>query len=199
MKKIALTGGIASGKSTAAKILKKLGAGIIDADGVTRRLQEPHAPIWEAYVARYGQEILLAGSEELDRPKIADIIYGDKQERLAVNAMAHPLIRQAMFDEANELPADCPAAVFDVPLLFESGMYSDFSIVWLVYVPPEVQLTRLMHRDGMTREKALRIIAAQMPAEEKLPGADFVIHNGASKFLMMRQIIAAWHTFVGDA
>ena len=199
MKKIALTGGIASGKSTAAGILQKFGARIIDADRITHRLQAPHEPIWNAYVARYGQGILLADSEELNRPKIADIIYRDKQERLAVNAIAHPLVKRAMFAEAAALPADCPAAVFDIPLLFESGMAKDFAIVWLIYVPPEVQLARLMHRDGMTRETADRIIAAQMPAEEKLPGTDLVINNGVGRYMTRRQLIAAWHAFVIDA
>ena len=189
METIALTGGIASGKSMVARRLQKLGAAVVDADLTTHRLQEVHAPLWEAYVAHFGEKILLPESGELNRPMIADIIYGNDEERRAVNAMAHTTIKKAMYDEAAALKEqDCRVIFFDVPLLFEAGWDKDFARIWLVYVPFERQIKRLMLRDNMTEERARRIIDAQMPAEEKIAKASVVIDNSGNRRRTYRQV-----------
>ena len=192
---IALTGGIASGKSTVSRRLKKLGATVVDADATTARLQEPGAPVWRAYVAHFGERILLENGA-LNRPMIANIIYGDERERMAVNAMAHPLVKGAMYEEA-AAASDCPAIIFDVPLLFEIGWEKEFAAIWLVYVPPEKQLVRLMRRNNIAdEEEARRIITAQMPLDEKRARADIVIDNGGNLRRTYAQVDAAWATLI---
>ena len=168
----AITGGIGSGKTAAARYLKKLGAYIIDADATAHELSAPHGAIWEKYVEHFGQEILLPDGT-MDRKKIADIIYADEKERQWVNNVTHPLIKQAMENELAKIKenatTDTPQAVFfDIPLLFETGWDKYFSSVWVVYVTPEIQLERLTTRRGMAKEEAQRIIKTQMPAEEKI-------------------------------
>lgn len=192
MKILGLTGGIASGKSTAAKYLAKLGAKIVDADKISHELAKSHAPIWEIYVRHFGKKILLA-NDELDRAAIGKIIYADRNERAWTNAATHPLIKQAMSDETDRLKGEnVPAVFWDVPLLFEAKLTTCVEKIWLVYVPRDIQLKRLMLRDGCTKEDALKRIAAQMPLDEKRRLADVIIDNGGGRDEMLRQIDAAW-------
>ena len=181
MRIIGLTGGIACGKSTVSTELRKRGATIIDADALAHELSQPHQPLFHAYVQRFGREIVTEGGT-LDRAAVARRVFADPAVRAEVEAIAHPIIRR----EAEErlrvaAQAQKRAAVLDVPLLFEAGWDTLADEIWVVALPREEQLARLLTRDkGMTEREARARIAAQMPLAEKCARADVVIDNSGT-------------------
>ena len=181
MKIIGLTGGIACGKSTVSAELRALGAAIIDADALAHELSQPHQPIYNAYVERFGREIVTAYGT-LDRAAIARRVFADPAVRAEVEAIAHPIIRSAA--EARLRAArdeNKRAAVLDVPLLFEAGWDALADETWVVALPREEQLARLLARDtSMDAGEARARIAAQMPLAEKCARADVVIDNSGT-------------------
>lgn len=126
----------------------------------------------------------------LDRRALAARIFADEQERRALNAMVHPLVRRAMQEAVAAL--DAPAAVLDVPLLFEAGMDDLCDEIWVVHVPTDVQLARVMERDGLAREAALARIRSQMPTEEKLRRADCAIDTSGPLEQTQARLRALW-------
>ena len=181
MKIIGLTGGIACGKSTVSTELRALGAAIVDADALAHELSQPHQPIYNAYVERFGREIVTADGT-LDRAAIARRVFADPAVRAEVEAIAHPIIRSAA--EARLRAArdeNKRAAVLDVPLLFEAGWDALADETWVVALPREEQLARLLARDtSMDAGEARARIAAQMPLAEKCARADVVIDNSGT-------------------
>lgn len=161
---IGLTGGIASGKSTAAKALREMGATVIDADATSHALTAPGGSAAEAIQERFGT---------LDRRALGRIVFSDDRARRDLNAIVHPLVRREMQREI--YAATTPVVVLDVPLLYESGMESMADEVWVVYAPRQVQAARIMARDDLPREAAEARIDSQMPTEEKLARADVAI------------------------
>ena len=182
MKIIGLTGGIACGKSTVSRALCALGAAIIDADALAHELSQPGQPIFNAYVERFGREIVTAGGT-LDRAAIAVRVFADPAVRAEVDAIAHPLIRIAAEERLRAArAAGKKAAVLDVPLLFEAGWDVLADEVWVVALPAEEQLARLLARDkSMSEGEARARISAQMPLAEKCARADVVIDNSGTK------------------
>ena len=182
MKIIGLTGGIACGKSTVSKALRALGACIIDADALAHELSQPNQALFNAYVQRFGMEIVTAGGT-LDRAAIARLIFTDPTMRAEVEQISHPLIRRAVEERLRMAEKEQKrAAVLDVPLLFEAGWDALADEVWVVALPPEEQLTRLLARDKtMSEGEARARIAAQMPLAEKCARADVVIDNSGTK------------------
>ena len=181
MKIIGLTGGIACGKSTVSAELRALGAAIIDADALAHELSQPHQPIYNAYVERFGREIVTADGT-LDRAAIARRVFSDPAVRAEVEAIAHPIIRRAA-EERLRVARDenKRAAVLDVPLLFEAGWDALADETWVVALPREEQLARLLARDtSMDADEARARIAAQMPLAEKCARADVVIDNSGT-------------------
>ena len=181
MRIIGLTGGIACGKSTVSRALCALGAAIIDADVFAHELSQPGQPIFNAYVERFGREIVTAGGT-LDRAAIAARVFADPAVRAEVDAIAHPLIRTAAEERLRAARAQNKmAAVLDVPLLFEAGWDTLADEIWVVALPREEQLARLLARDkDMTEREARARIAAQMPLAEKCARADVVIDNSGT-------------------
>ena len=181
MRIIGLTGGIACGKSTVSRALRALGAAIIDADALAHELSQPNAPIFNAYVERFGREIVTADGT-LDRAAIAALVFADPAVRAEVDAIAHPLIRRAAEERLRAARAqDKTAAVLDVPLLFEAGWDALADEVWVVALPAEEQLVRLLARDkSMSEGEARARISAQMPLAEKCARADIVIDNSGT-------------------
>ena len=181
MRIIGLTGGIACGKSTVSRALCALGAAIIDADALAHELSQPGQPIFNAYVERFGREIVTAGST-LDRAAIAARVFADPAVRAEVDAIAHPLIRTAAEERLRAArAAGKKAAVLDVPLLFEAGWDVLADEVWVVALPAEEQLARLLARDkSMSEGEARARISAQMPLSEKCARADIVIDNSGT-------------------
>ena len=181
MKIIGLTGGIACGKSTVSRALRALGAAIIDADALAHELSQPEQPIFNAYVERFGREIVTAGGT-LDRAAIAARVFADPAVRAEVDAIAHPLIRTAAEERLRVTRAEGKkAAVLDVPLLFEAGWDVLADEVWVVALPAEEQLARLLARDkSMSEGEARARISAQMPLAENCARADIVIDNSGT-------------------
>ena len=182
MKIIGLTGGIACGKSTVSKALRVLGACIIDADALAHELSQPNQALFNAYVQRFGMAIVTPGGT-LDRAAIARLIFTDPTMRAEVEQISHPLIRRAVEERLRMAEKEQKrAAVLDVPLLFEAGWDALADEVWVVALPPEEQLTRLLARDKtMSEGEARARIAAQMPLAEKCARADVVIDNSGTK------------------
>ena len=181
MKIIGLTGGIACGKSTVSAELRALGAAIIDADALAHELSQPHQPIYNAYVERFGREIVTADGT-LDRAAIARRVFADPAVRAEVEAIAHPIIRSAAEARLRAARDDNKrAAVLDVPLLFEAGWDALADETWVVALPCEEQLARLLARDtSMDAGEARARIAAQMSLAEKCARADVVIDNSGT-------------------
>jgi dephospho-CoA kinase len=196
MKIIGLTGGIASGKSTVAKMMESFGASVIDADLLAREVVLPGEPAYRALVAEFGQEILFPDGT-INRQTLGSIVFGDQSARTRLEAITHPAIGRRAEERLETLRRHGTAvAVYMAALLFEAGITSRVDEVWVVYVDRDTQLRRLMERDGMSREDALRRIGAQMPMEEKARRGKVVIDNGGTLHQTEEQVRRAWQTHV---
>jgi len=190
---VAVTGGIASGKSAVSKMLEKLGAPVIDYDVVARDIVEPGKPAWKDIVACFGEDVLKE-NRRIDRKKLSDIVFRDTEKRKKLEGFTHPRIIEEAERQADEIARKNPKAIIQVavPLLIEINIQHKFHKVLLVYVPRETQIERLMKRDAITRAAAESILRAQMPIEEKLKYADFVIHNEGTLDETARQVEQVW-------
>lgn len=177
MKVIGLTGGIASGKSAVADVLVSCGAVVINADQLAREVVEPGEPAYRAIVEVFGDGVVRQDGS-LDRKALGRIVFADSEARKVLEKITHPAIaeRAARLME-RERQRGTPVVFYEVPLLIEAGLVATVDEVWLVSVSCEVQLERLMKRDGISREEALRKISAQMPLHEKAAYADVIIDN----------------------
>jgi dephospho-CoA kinase len=190
---IGLTGGIATGKSTVARLVEERGAILIDLDRIAREVVEPGQPSLALIAERFGQAILQVDGS-LDRKKLGAIVFADPAERRALEAITHPAIRKVMKERMAYYESNAPdkLVVVDVPLLFESGLESYFEQIMVVYVPQEEQLNRLRERDKLTDEEARRRLSAQGDIEEKKRRADILIDNSGSLAHTERQIERYW-------
>lgn len=190
MRILGLTGGIASGKSTAAAILQQHGGALIDADAVARQVVEPGTPALAAIVSAFGPAIL-APSGELDRRALGERIFSDDAARLKLNAIVHPAVIAEMERQLAELqarPTPPPFVVLVVPLLFEAGMEKMPQSIWVLNVDEETQRQRLMSRDALTAAEAEARMASQWPLARKIALADRVIDNRGSRTELARDI-----------
>jgi dephospho-CoA kinase len=190
---IGLTGGIACGKSTVAGMLVDRGAILIDADKIAREVVEPGSPVLYRVAEHFGQEVLQADGT-LNRKKLGERVFGDDEARKCLESILHPAIRTIMRERMSEAERVQPdkLVVVDVPLLFESELQGMFEEVVVVYAPREVQLERLMKRDGLAMEQAILRIEAQMPVERKKELADAVIVNAGNLAETERQVDELW-------
>ncbi|MGX4686123.1 dephospho-CoA kinase [Vagococcus sp. JNUCC 83] len=174
---LGLTGGIASGKSTISDYFKAKNIPVIDADLVAREVVEPGTKGLEQIVQDFGQSILLADGT-LNRKKLGSMIFEDSKKRERLNAILSGAIRQNILDKISELKKlQRPLIVLDIPLLYEGGYQELVNSVMVCYVPKEIQLSRLMKRDKLTKQEAMKRIDSQMTLEEKNKLADVVIDN----------------------
>ena len=177
MKLIGLTGGVGSGKSTVAGILRELGAAVIDADEATHAVYEPGTAGFEAVVREFGESIVRDG--RIDRERLGRLVFNDEESRRRLNAIVHPLVREWMAARTAEaIEGGAQVVVQDVPLLYENGLEGLFSSVVLVYAPEEVQVERLVKGRGFTEERARAVISAQMPIDEKRRRAHHIDNSG---------------------
>jgi dephospho-CoA kinase len=178
---VGLTGGVASGKTAVSKVLKEQGAYIIDADHIARELVQPRKPAWKEIIRAFGQEILQEDGC-IHRKKLAGRVFADIKQRKRLNRILHPRIRKEMDRRAKEIGQRDPEAivVIDAPLLVELGNHRQMDKLIVVTSTRTQQIERLKDRDGANREEALKIVSSQMPLEEKLKFADFVIRNEGS-------------------
>lgn len=174
---IGLTGSIASGKSTVAKMMRELGLPIVDADVVARDVVEPGTKTLQEIVQNFGEGILLEDGH-LNRPKLGDIIFHEPAKRKILNDIMHPAIREEMLRQRDAyLAAGEKHVVMDIPLLFESKLQHFVERILVVSVKEEVQLRRLMERNALSKEDALARIRSQLPLSVKEKGAHAVIYN----------------------
>ena len=170
MLNVGLTGGIASGKSTVARMLVEKGAVLIDFDELTREVEEPDKPAWR------------------------EIVFADPVKRMILNDIVHPAVFAEWRRRLAEIERRQPDAVVlsDIPLLIEAGLEKMVDLVLLVYIPPDEQIRRLMARNGFSREEAERRVSAQMPIVQKIPRADRVIRNEGSIEETTREVERIW-------
>lgn len=173
----ALTGGIASGKSTVARHWRSLGLPVVDADELSRRVVAPGTPGLAAIVERFGPSVIDDGGA-LDRGALGRIVFGNPAARRDLEAIVHPRVQQAAAEElARIAAAGRELACYEVPLLFETGQQDAYRPVVVVAVDEATQLERAMQRDGLGAGEARARIAAQMPLAEKVARADYVVDN----------------------
>ncbi len=177
--RVGLTGGVASGKSTVAALLRELGAVVVDSDVLAREVVEPGTPGLAAVVEAFGPDVLTADGT-LDRPALGAVVFGDEAARRRLEAILHPLIRA----RAAELEAAAPegtVVVHDIPLLVETGQARRFDAVLVVDVPVETQVERMVRDRGMSREDALARVAAQADRAQRLAAATHVVDNTGTR------------------
>ncbi len=187
---IGLTGNIATGKSAVARMLRELGAVVIDADQVAREVVRPGQPTLEEIVRAFGPGVLLPNGE-LDRPKMARLVFGDPDRLKQLEAIVHPAVREAMGRAIRAQPDDA-VVVIEVIKLFESGWARECDQVWVTHCPPEVQMARLVSERGLSPAEARARVEAQNPQADKLARADVVIDTSGSLEETRRQVEAAW-------
>lgn len=190
---VGITGGIATGKSTVVGMFKEKGARVIDFDLLARKVVEPGRPAWRDIVAYFGEQVLRE-DRTLDRKKLGDLVFRDMEKRKKLESLTHPRINEEFIKELNEIVARDPGAIIlvDIPLLVEQNLQYMFHKLLVVYVPAELQLERLMKRDGISRGEALNRLKAQLPIEEKVGYADFVINNAGPVTETQRQVDEVW-------
>jgi dephospho-CoA kinase len=176
VRRIGLTGGIATGKSHVVTKLREHGVPVVDADVLSRESVAAGSPGLVAVAARFGPTILQADGT-LDRARLGAIVFRDTEARRDLEAIVHPFVRQAIEAFFVALPVNEPFAVADVPLLYETGRQDRFDGVIVVACTPETQLERVMARGDLTREDAERRIASQWPIAEKVKRADHVVRT----------------------
>lgn len=192
---LGLTGSIAAGKSTVARMLLGKGAALVDADQVSRDLTGPGSPVLSRLVERFGSEILDSDGR-LDRAVLALRVFNSAGDLEALNEITHPAIWKESLFRLAELGATHPVVVLMAPLLLEHGAEAIVDQVWVVDLPLEEQLRRLTDRDGLPRDEALRRIGSQMPAAAKAARADVLIDNSGTLDQTRAQVDAAWEDWV---
>ncbi|MGZ0067701.1 dephospho-CoA kinase [Microbacterium arborescens] len=197
---IALTGGIASGKSTIARRLAEHGAVVVDADAIVRDVQRAGSPVLEAIRAAFGSGVITADGE-LDRAALASIVFTDPEARTTLNEIVHPAVRaesQRRFDEALGRER-ARVVVYDVPLLVEARVDDPWDAIVVAHAPAPVRRERLQRLRGMTAEEADRRIAAQVPDDQRLAIADVVIDTAGDLDQTLRQVDALWDRLTAAA
>ncbi|MGH9201131.1 MAG: dephospho-CoA kinase [Vicinamibacterales bacterium] len=174
--RVALTGGIATGKSYIAKRLREAGVEVMDADLLAHDVVRPGSEALELVRRRFGDGMITAGGE-MDRRRVAALVFADAGARRDLEAIIHPVVRQGIEQFFRTLPIRTPFAVADIPLLFETGRAGDFEVVVVAACAREIQMARVLAREGVTREDAERRLQAQWPIEDKVARADYVIRT----------------------
>ncbi len=196
---IGLTGGIASGKTTVAEILRELGARIIDADLVSREVVAVGEPAWREIIDAFGPAVLNS-DRTINRRRLGDMVFGRPAALSRLNSIVHPRVLERVAGDiaSYRKRPDAPALVLVVPLLIESGMCDMVDEVWLVTLEQEEQVERLMKRDRFTLEQATNRLTAQMPQAEKRKYADRLIDNSRSFDYTKKQVEQLWSMVTGS-
>ena len=188
-----LTGGVATGKTTVAGMFRDLGAVVIDADEIGHQAISAAQPAYDELIARFGRGILAADGE-IDRRRLGALVFADTEKRAALDAVVHPRIIRRVEELASEYHAQAPGEVIlvDAALIFEAGIGGRLKEVIVAWCRPEQQLERLMAKTGLPLAEAQLRIAAQLPIEEKLRRADFVIDCSGSLEETRQQVAALY-------
>ena len=193
MVKVGLTGGLGAGKSTVASLLAAQGAVIIDADAIAREVVRAGTPGFEAVVARFGRD-LVGADGELDRTRLAEIVFADDRARDDLNGIVHPLVAQRSAELMAQVAEDA-VVVYDVPLLAENGLARGFDVVVVVEADLATRLARIEER-GLSEAQAKARIAAQATDEQRRAIADELLRNDGSEHDLADQVSALWQRLV---
>jgi dephospho-CoA kinase len=190
-----LTGGISSGKSTVSRMLREVGAHLLDADVIAREVVEPGTPGFKAVAERFPGVVGPDG--RLDRAKLGARVFGDPKERAALNSILHPLIGQQFLLRTHALAEQgVERILYDAPLLIENRLHEGMDGVVLVWVPRELQKARLMARDGLDEAAAEARLAAQLPLDEKRQHATWVVDNSGNLEGTRAQVEEVWRAML---
>ena len=196
MRKVALTGGIATGKSYCLGRFARRGVPVIDADVLAHAVVRRGEPAWAAVRERFGDGVLQANGE-IDRLKLGAVVFSLPAARRDLEAIIHPAVYEAVTHWAAALPQSTPFAIADIPLLYETRHESDFDVVIATWCPEKVQLERMMARGQLSEEAARQRLAAQMPVDEKARRADYVIRTDGTFQETDRQVGAIYQALAG--
>jgi dephospho-CoA kinase len=190
MLKVGLTGSIAVGKTFVCEILRERGAFVLDADQTAREVVAPESRGWQLIVDNFGKDVLQSDNT-INRAKLGALVFADEGRRQLLNSIVHPLVIEAQNEWLSSIENDSPEAIaiIDAALMIESGGYARFDKLIVVWCEPEIQIERLMARNGFSRPEALQRISAQMPQEEKKRFADFLIDTTGGFEAARRQTV----------
>ena len=196
MKRVALTGGIATGKSHVRADFERLGVPTIDADRLARDAVAEGSPGLKAVINRFGRGVL-DDTGALDRRKLGSIVFQDPVARRDLEDIIHPAVRSAIDAWFESISDSAPVAIADIPLLFETGRQGEFDVVIVTACDPLTQIRRVMARDDVSEAEARARVAAQLPIEEKVRRADHVINTDGSFEETNRQVRSVYEVLVG--
>lgn len=182
---LGLTGGIGSGKTAASDYFERQSIRVVDADVVAREVVEPNQPAWQAIVEHFGHDVLLENGQ-LNRAWLRSKVFANEDERKWLESQTHPLIRDAIIQQLQQ--ATSAYAILASPLLFESKQSAFTQRTLVIDVPEDIQLIRACTRDGNNEEQIRRIMAAQLPRQERLKLADDVVDNSQSLDKLHQQL-----------
>ena len=189
MLRVGLTGGIATGKSTVGLMFVELGCHLIDADHISHQFFQPGEAVYSAVIQAFGERILSA-DRTINRKVLGEIVFNDAEARKKLNQLVHPAVVQRQRDWLNEMEARDPGgiSIVDATLMIEVGTYKNYDKVIVVTCRPEIQKQRLRTRSGLSEEEIEARVRSQMPLEEKVKYADFVIDNSGDLPDTRRQV-----------
>ncbi|WP_461168729.1 dephospho-CoA kinase [Arthrobacter sp. Z1-15] len=190
MLRVGLTGGIAAGKSLAARTLQELGALVIDSDALAREVVEPGTDGLAAVVKAFGSG-MLDGEGRLDRPALAAVVFSDADKRNTLNSIVHPRVRARAAELEQQAPAGT-VVVHDIPLLVETGQHRNFDFVLVIDAPEEERIRRMAADRGMSEEAARARIAAQAGTAERAAAADVVLVNDGTAEQLVAAVRQLW-------
>lgn len=196
---VALTGGIATGKSVVADILQEMGCYIHHADKIAHELTEPEKPAWEKIVAHFGENILNK-DKTINRSRLGKIIFSNKKEQVFLNELIHPLVLQKKKETIEKIEKEGSTNIFvsEAALTVEAGFTDFFDKVIVVYCTRDIQIERLMERDRISRKEALQKLKSQMAPEEKLKYADYIIDTSETLQSTVEQTERIYRNLVID-
>ncbi len=191
MLRIALTGSIGAGKSSAAEIIRERGFTVIDADALSREVTKP-GTLLLAYIGKVFGETVIKPDGSLDRAELSRLAFADAALYLRMNGLVQTAIKIRLLEKMEALRSEGEAAIFaEVPLLFEAGWDREFDRVWTVSAPYELRISRVMARSGLTREQVLARMERQRPQEEKEKRSDLIIENSGDLAKLSAQVLSA--------
>ena len=198
MLKVGLTGGLASGKSFVGHSLAELGCFLIQADELGHQVIEPGGEAYDGVVALFGKEILNADGK-IDRRRLATRVFANPDLLGQLNALVHPPVKAREHALAAEFAREHPdgIAITEAAILVETGSYKDYDRLIVAVCSPEQQIARSMERDGVSREEVLNRLRRQMPLEDKVKYADFIIDTSGSKENTLQQVRTVYESLRG--
>ncbi|MEI7589788.1 MAG: dephospho-CoA kinase [Deltaproteobacteria bacterium] len=194
---IGLTGGIGSGKSSVAMVLKEKGAHLIDFDKLAHELEMPETAVWFRIVREFGDTIL-TDDGTIDRQKLGKIVFNDRSKLDKLNSIVHPAIIEKWEETTSAIHKMNNDAIVigDVPLLFETKLQRLFDAIILVYCSQETQIQRVISRSGLSRDEVTKRLEAQLPIDKKIAMADFIIDNGGTPLGTKNHIDDVWEKLI---